>query len=97
MAGHFHQLYRWNRRINLTAIRQWKTALDRHVAESWAGADILARTGLSDGLLVDLGSGNGYPEIPLLAGLPGMPGLLVEARALQVDLPRSFRRTVALQ
>ena len=55
-------LIRWNQRINLTAVRDRESILSRHFVESIACAEWLP-AGVST--LLDLGSGTGFPGIPI--------------------------------
>ncbi len=50
--------------------------LRRHVLESLAGAPLLGETGR----LLDAGSGNGFPALPLLLARRGLAGVLLEPR-----------------
>ena len=77
-------LYRWNRRINLTGIRDPGEGVRRHALEALAGVAELP----DEGLLYDLGSGNGFPALPLLLSRPGLGGVLVERVARKVDFLR---------
>lgn len=55
-------LVRWNTRVNLTAVRDRESILSRHFVESIACAEWLPQ-GIST--LLDLGSGAGFPGIPI--------------------------------
>ena len=61
MNRHYSMMCRWNRHINLTRITEAEEAARRHYAESlWGGRFIGdARS------MVDIGSGAGFPGIPL--------------------------------
>lgn len=72
---HWELVKRWNARTNLTALVDDGEAALRHYADSLAG---LAH--LPAGALVDLGSGAGYPGIPLAIAQPDRPVTLVEPR-----------------
>ena len=75
-------LLAWNEAINLTAIREPAAIAVRHVVDSLAAARVLERRGPRGGSvrgLLDLGSGGGYPGIPLAAVLPVERALLVES------------------
>ncbi len=65
----------WNERVNLTAIKNDLEAAWAHYADSLAGLPHL-----TPGSVVDLGSGAGYPGIPLAIGAPERRVLLVEPR-----------------
>jgi 16S rRNA (guanine527-N7)-methyltransferase len=72
----------WNASINLTAIRDPAAIAVRHVVDSLAAASALGQRrvgGLPVRAFVDLGSGGGYPGIPLAAALPVEQVLLVES------------------
>lgn len=91
---HLHLLYLWNRRVNLTAIRDPLVGVRRHALES---LEALLIDGLPEqGRILDLGSGNGFPALPLLAARPRMTGLLVECSARKVDFLRAVLRETGL-
>ena len=80
------ELKRWNRSINLTAL-EGRDLYRRLVAEPcWIGQQLQ----MSGGLL-DLGSGNGSPGIPLYVGCHLLRADLVEARVKRA----AFLRHVA--
>ncbi len=87
-------LYLWNRRFNLTAIRDPLEGVRRHGLEALEATLV---PGLPErGLLVDLGSGNGFPALPILAARPDLSGLLVESSARKVDFLRAAARESGL-
>jgi 16S rRNA (guanine527-N7)-methyltransferase len=77
LAEHARDVARANPLIHLTAIVDPEEFVRRHVGESLAGAAVLPR-GVA-GTLVDLGSGNGYPGIPLGIARPDFRVVLAEA------------------
>lgn len=77
LAAHARLVESWNERLHLTAIRDPRSFVERHVGESLVGA-LLLDPGVC-GTLVDLGSGNGYPGIPLAVARPGLVPVLVES------------------
>jgi 16S rRNA (guanine527-N7)-methyltransferase len=88
IAGHVRLLLAWTRAINLTAIRDPVAAATLHVVDSLAAVPVLRERGVDR--LLDLGSGGGYPGLPLAAALPAS-ALLVES----VGKKAMFLRTVA--
>jgi len=101
LALHLHLLYAWNPRVNLTAIREPIAGVRRHVLESLAALDWLDETldlptGQGSPLLADLGSGNGYPALPLLAARPTLRGQLHERVARKADFLRAVLRKTGL-
>jgi 16S rRNA (guanine527-N7)-methyltransferase len=86
---HVRLLLAWNSSINLSGIRSPDGTAREHVLDSLTALPLLRRAGISE--FVDLGSGGGFPGLPLAAALPAERALLVEsvakkARFLQVAL-----------
>ena len=75
--GHLRLLLAWNAAINLTAARDPLELARRHVLDSLAAVPELRRLGAR--AFVDIGSGGGFPGIPLAAALPAERALLVES------------------
>jgi 16S rRNA (guanine527-N7)-methyltransferase len=67
--GHARLLREWGVAINLTAIRDPAEIARRHIIDSLSALPILRPIVGAESLL-DLGSGAGYPGLPLVAGLP---------------------------
>ena len=73
---HYELLLRWNRKINLTAIREPAEILRRHFAESAFLTRVLR---LGHGTLIDVGSGAGFPGVPIKVLSPETRVILVES------------------
>jgi 16S rRNA (guanine527-N7)-methyltransferase len=74
---HARLLRDWGHAINLTAIRDPAEVARRHVCDSLSAVPRIAATLRPGGALLDLGSGGGYPGLPLTAALSlGRVGLL---------------------
>jgi len=69
-------LLAWNEKFNLTAIRDPLEILRRHFCESMYAAVALP---LQSGRLADLGSGGGFPGLPLKIICPDLHVFLVES------------------
>jgi 16S rRNA (guanine527-N7)-methyltransferase len=69
-------LLRWNEKLNLTAIRNPLEILYRHFCESMYAAGAIP---VDKGRLTDIGSGPGFPGIPLKIVRPELELCLVEA------------------
>ncbi len=74
--GHARLLLAWTSAINLTAIRDPSAVAVAHVVDSLTAATLLRELGVDQ--LLDLGSGGGYPGLPLAAALPADRALLIE-------------------
>jgi len=69
-------LLRWNEKLNLTAIRDPLEILYRHFCESMFAAGVIP---VDKGRLADIGSGPGFPGIPLKIVRPELELCLVES------------------
>lgn len=90
-------LMKWNARVNLTALRDPGEIIQRHFGESLFAASRLLRDCRSNFSVIDLGSGAGFPGLPLKIWSPGIRLTLIESnnkkavflrevvRALQFD------------
>lgn len=70
-------LERWNRKINLTGVRDPEACVTRHFGESL----YLARWLELDGRLLDIGSGAGFPGLALKIAFPALAVTLLEPTA----------------
>lgn len=77
LADHLRLLLAWTTAVNLTAIRDPRAAVMAHVIDALAAVPLLRRHGIR--ALLDLGSGGGYPGLPLVIALPAERALLVDS------------------
>jgi len=84
LATYFSLLVHWNRRINLTSVRRPEDIAVRHFGESLFLVKLLEQVGTGlpawtdSGLLVDVGSGAGFPGLPIKIACPAMTAVLLE-------------------
>ncbi len=69
------ELTRWNRTMNLTALREERAIIVQHFLDSLTLVRHLPR----DVSLLDIGSGAGFPGLPLKIARPGLRVVLLEA------------------
>jgi 16S rRNA (guanine527-N7)-methyltransferase len=74
---HVQLLLAWNQAINLTAIVEPGAIAIRHVLDSLTGVDVLRERRIDR--ILDLGSGAGFPGIPLAIAVPLRAVRLVDA------------------
>lgn len=73
------ELLKWNQGVsNLVSHDDEPRLVERHIVESLAGADIINALGCK--MLVDFGSGGGFPALPLAIAGVGARWTLVESR-----------------
>ena len=77
IEGHVRLLLAWNEAINLTSISDPAAVARLHVADSLAALPLLAE--LPHDAVLDLGSGGGFPGLPLAATRPEATVTLVES------------------
>jgi 16S rRNA (guanine527-N7)-methyltransferase len=87
--GHARLLLAWTASINLTSIRDPAAVALAHVVDSLSGLAVLRERGIDR--FIDLGSGGGYPGLPIAAVLPAARTLLLEPIAKKA----TFLTTVA--
>jgi 16S rRNA (guanine527-N7)-methyltransferase len=71
-------LLKWNARINLTAVREAEEIVTRHFGESFFAAEILRAQAVPQ-TAIDLGSGAGFPGIPLAMSILETRMTLIES------------------
>lgn len=91
---HWRLLQSWNRKLNLTRIDGVETAVHRHYAESLFLGAKLAELVAGDSVTVaDVGSGAGFPGVPIAVYRPDWQVLLIEShRRKAVFLAEVARR-----
>jgi 16S rRNA (guanine527-N7)-methyltransferase len=82
----------WAARTNLVSCRSGHELVERHFLDSLATVPVLP----SEGPLVDLGTGAGFPGIPVAIARTRQPVVLVETRRRRVSFLREVKRTLGL-
>lgn len=88
-------LLKWNARTNLTAIRDPEQIIVRHFGESLFLARQLSIDPARQTLL-DLGSGAGFPGIPVKLARPDLHVTLAESQGKKAAFLREAQRSLAL-
>jgi 16S rRNA (guanine527-N7)-methyltransferase len=90
---HALELMRWNTKINLTAITDPFEVAVKHYIDSIAPADLIPQRAR----LLDIGSGAGFPGIPLKIMFPSMTATLIDAVRKKVSFLNHSGRTLQLK
>lgn len=86
------ELIKWNRKINLTAIIRPEEIAIKHFIDSLA----LGKLERIGGSLLDIGSGGGFPAIPLKIQWPDVRIVSVDAVEKKINFQRHVARTLGL-
>jgi 16S rRNA (guanine527-N7)-methyltransferase len=87
LERHYELLLHWNRKINLTTVTELTEAARRHYCES-----LFLAARLSAGEVVDIGSGAGFPGLPVAVVRPDCRVTLVEAHQRKAVFLREASR-----
>ena len=79
-AAYLSLLLKWNAKVNLTAVRDPEKIVSRHFGESFFAARQLL-TPEAETSVIDLGSGAGFPGLPLAIFAPRAVVTLIESNA----------------
>lgn len=93
LARYVVLLGRWNRRMNLTALRDDDMGLDRLVVEPLVASRYL---GAGTRSVLDIGSGGGSPAVPMKLMVPGAEWRLVESKMRKAAFLREVVRQLGL-
>jgi len=91
-AAHARELIHWNKAFNLTAITDPMEIAVKHFLDSLAAAHQIP----PDATLLDVGSGGGFPGIPLKILMPALNVTLIDASRKKVNFLKHVIRTLKL-
>lgn len=86
------ELKEWNQRVNLTSLKEDGVIITKHFIDSLSLVPYLP----AEASLLDLGSGAGFPGIPLKIAKPSLKITLLEAKRKKVNFQRHLVRTLGL-
>ena len=84
---------KWNAKINLTAETDERAVVDKHIFESLQ----YVRTISPQGNLVDIGSGAGFPGIPVKVFFPKLDIVLIESQRKRFNFLKTVIRFMGLE
>jgi len=86
------ELKEWNQKVNLTSLKEDGDIITKHFIDSLSLVPYLS----SAASLLDLGSGAGFPGIPIKIAKPSLKVTLLEATRKKVSFQRHLIRTLGL-
>jgi len=93
-AAHSLELIRWNKKTNLTAICKPLEIAVKHVLDSIIPSLMIPRDTKT---LLDIGSGGGFPGIPLKILIPSLSVTLIDASLKKVSFLKHVIRSLKLE
>lgn len=93
--AYYEELIDWNSRINLTAITDYQDVQIKHFFDSLIVVGALPQPITSALRLIDVGSGGGFPGLPLKIVLPQIQLVLLESTK-KVEFLRHMAQALAL-
>ena len=93
MTIHAKELMIWNKKINLTAIKQPLQIAEKHFIDCLAAASFIK----NKNSIIDLGSGGGFPGIPLKIMNPLLNVVLIDSSRKKINFLKHIIRLLGLQ
>ncbi len=93
MLFHARQLLLWNKKINLTAIKDPLLVAEKHFVDCLGAVHLFEK----NQTLMDMGSGGGFPGIPLKIMLPSLKILMVDSSRKKVNFIKDVIRGLNLE
>ncbi|HMN26662.1 MAG TPA: 16S rRNA (guanine(527)-N(7))-methyltransferase RsmG [Caldilineaceae bacterium] len=95
-ARYYHELVTWNTKINLTSIVDAEGVQVKHFLDCLAGIPVLAAEwknpplALRSARCLDVGTGAGFPGVPLKIALPHLDWTLLDGTGKKISFLRSL-------
>jgi 16S rRNA (guanine527-N7)-methyltransferase len=94
---YFNELTDWNGRTNLTAITDYGEVQVKHFLDSLTVSLVIPKDVAANGTLMDVGSGAGFPGLPLKLLYPGLRVTLVESVGKKAAFLNHMTDTLGLE
>jgi 16S rRNA (guanine527-N7)-methyltransferase len=85
-------LCKWNRHINLTGLRSWREIIIKHFLDSLTPLPYLPE----EARILDLGSGAGFPGLPIKIARPTQQITLIDASVKKINFLKEVVRQLTL-
>lgn len=96
VSDYLELLIRWNAKTNLTAVRDPEAMITRHFGESFFAAEHLVAEEIPP-TAIDLGSGAGFPGLPLAIYAPQISVTLIESNNKKATFLKEVVRALELK
>ena len=101
-VDYYKMLVKYNEHINLTAITEWQDVVIKHFVDSLGLVHVFKgftdmRDDLGGKALADVGTGAGFPGIPLKIAVPGIKLTLIDSLKKRIDFLEAVVRELDLK
>jgi 16S rRNA (guanine527-N7)-methyltransferase len=96
ISTYLNLLLKWNAKMNLTAVREPESIVQRHFGESLFAAGLIAANCPEAGSLTDVGSGAGFPGLPIKIAIPRLSVTLIDSQQKKTTFLREVIRELEL-
>ena len=97
VSAYLELLLKWNARTNLTSVRDAPSIVTRHFGESFFAAQQLFPAPDATVRVIDVGSGAGFPGLPLKIYAPALRLVLIESQNKKATFLKEVVRALELQ
>lgn len=95
-AVFYRMMIEWNGKMNLTAITEEDEFIKKHILDSLAVVKFVEKLNLSSGKVLDLGTGAGFPGIPLKIYFDNLNITLMDALQKRINFLNEVIKELAL-
>lgn len=92
---YYEMLVEWNQVMNLTAITEYEEVIEKHFIDSLASVKVYDYS--KTGKIIDIGTGAGFPGIPLKIAFPEMEVVLLDSLNKRVKFLNEVIEKLGLQ